>query len=141
MYKRLAQFEAIIATYHGATKAATAMAGVPPQPFVSIAAAGAYIANGLARVTAIENQKFALGGVVGDVNRSRQPDNVMVGGGEFVMPAQQTAQNIDLLRDIRNNTANTSRGGDVHNYYGLSTEQVIEVQRNNERRNRRGTLI
>ena len=142
--KALATIQAIINTSVAIGKTAATLGYPASIPFIALAAA-----NGAAQVAMIQKQKFQTGGLVGsELTRSRQTDNVnaLVGKGEYIMPAPQTSQNIELLESIRNNTANTasgiSSGGKViNNFYGLSTEQVINIQKDNSRRSITGTKI
>ena len=65
IWKRAAQVQAIVDTYAGATAAFKALAGIPiVGPGLGFAAAAAAVAAGLARVSMIEKQTFAFGGVV-----------------------------------------------------------------------------
>jgi hypothetical protein len=87
---------------------------------------------------------FELGGLVGGLSRRRGADGSgRVGAGEFVTNAQSTAQNLDLLRSINNNTANMrgAGGGNTYIFNGATTEQVVQIQKNTERRSITGNLI
>jgi len=64
--KRIAQAGAVIDTFASANAAYRSVVGIPViGPGLAIAAAGAAIVSGLANVAKIEQQSFALGGVVG----------------------------------------------------------------------------
>lgn len=68
------------------------------------------IAAGI-QVATIQAQNFETGGLHGDLSRGRgRDDYYMVGNGEYIMPAPQTAANYEALEAIRTNTANTAAG-------------------------------
>ncbi len=115
--------------------------GIPEWFFVA--------AQGAAEIAMIQAQKFQRG-YLGEVDRSRRPDNInaVIGRNEAVIPGPQYAMHEEDIKAIVSNTANTAagmrglRGGSiVHQYYGLSAEQVISVQRDAERRKYAGSLI
>lgn len=115
--------------------------GIPEWFFVA--------AQGAAEIAMIEAQKFQRG-YLGEVDRSRRPDsiNAVIGRNEAVIPGPQYAMHEEDIKAIVSNTANTAagmrglKGGTViHQYYGLSAEQVISVQRDSERRKYTGSLI
>lgn len=112
-------------------------------------AMAAAIAEGMATVAVIQAQNFATGRI-GNSKRGRQADNIIaaVGEGETIIPAQQSTVHEETLRAIANNTANTARGmrtmgnaGVINNFYGISTEQVLNVMTMAERKNRVGQKI
>jgi len=109
-------------------------------------AVGAAILTGLTQVAVIEAQHFQMG-VLGTKKRSRQRDdiNAVLGAGETVVPAPQSAANEDALRAIINNTSNTRAGvgggGMVNNFYGASTEQILNVITQSKRTNSIGMKI
>jgi len=78
--KRFAQIQATIDTYAAAN---TALKAYPP-PFGAIAMA-AVIAQGIANVAQIENQKFQTGGMVGGRRHSEGGTIIEAERGEFVM--------------------------------------------------------
>lgn len=119
-----------------------------PFPFNWVEA-GLIGATGGVQIAAINAQHFQRG-FLGEASRGRAADNMnaMIGRNEAVVPGPQYAMHEDDVRAIVNNTANTAagmralRGGTVvHQYYGLSAEQVIAVQRDSERRKVTGRLI
>lgn len=119
-----------------------------PPPFNWVEA-GLIGATGLTQIATIQAQKFQRG-FLGDPEGGRSVDNIsaMIGKNEAVIPGPQYAMHQEDIRAIVNNTANTAagmralRGGSVvHQYYGLSSEQVIAVQRDAERRKYTGRLI
>lgn len=66
--KAAAITQTVLSTYEGAQKAYSALAGIPiVGPALGIAAAGAAIAAGAARVSAIRSQSFGGGGSVSNV--------------------------------------------------------------------------
>ena len=111
----------------------------------------AAIAEGMMAVAVIQEQNFATGRI-GESKRGRQADNIIaaVGEGETIIPAQQSTVHEETLRAISNNTANTAAGmkkigsgggGVTNNFYGASTEQILNVIAMSERKNRVGQKI
>ncbi len=77
--KAAAITQTVLSTYEGAQKAYSALAGIPiVGPALGIAAAGAAIAAGAARVSAIRSQSFGGGGSVSNVGGG---GGVSAGGG------------------------------------------------------------
>ena len=110
---------------------------------------GAAIAAGLAQVVTIQSQNFQTGRI-GDSRRGRQADDIaaMIGQGETIIPAPQSAAHEDTLRAIMNNTANTSAGvrsmsggGDTIQIFGASNEQILQVINAKERKRSTGLRI
>jgi len=140
--KTAATVDALINTGVSITKTAAELGYPLAIPFIAMAAA-----QGAAQVAMIQKQEYEMGGLVGSKSRRRQQDsiNAVLGDGEYVMPAPQTARNFEELEAIRNNTAEIARGSlggtRVYNFNGLSTEQVIQIQKDNERRSVTGNLI
>ena len=118
----------------------------PGGAITRILAMGAGIAAGLAEVATIQSQHFQTG-IIGDVKRGRQADSIpaLIGAGETVISAPQTAAHEDTLRAIQNNTANTAAGmrggGDTINIYGASNEEILNVINAKERQNLTGLKI
>lgn len=115
-----------------------------PPPFNWIEA-GLIAAAGGIQISAIQAQHFQRG-YLGEVDRARRADSrpAMIGNNEAVIPAPQYAANEELVKAIVNGTANNRAmrgGGTVMNFYGLSSEQVIAIQRDSERRKNKGRLI
>jgi hypothetical protein len=115
-----------------------------PFPFNWVEA-GLVGAAGGVQIAAINAQHFQRG-YLGEVDRGSRADNMqaMIGRNEAVIPAPQYAANEDLVKAIVNGTSNNRamRGGStIMNFYGLSSEQVIAVQRDAERRKYTGRLI
>ncbi len=114
--------------------------GIPELIFVA--------AQGALQIATIQAQKFATG-FLGETDRIRRGDtiNARIGKNEAVIPAQQYAMHEEDVRAIVNNTANTAaglrsmRGGTTIQVFGLSTEQVSTVIKDNERRQYTGKLI
>lgn len=138
--------EAIIDAIRIGTSAAAAEPGGVAIKILTMIAG---IAAGMAQVAVIQSQHFALGRI-GDSKRSRQSDNIMamLGAGETVISAPQTAMHQETLQAIQNNTANTARGmsqmgrgGIVNNFYGISTEQALQIQVDSKRKNSVGLRI
>lgn len=112
-------------------------------------AMGGAIAAGAVNVAKIQDQHFETGKIgIGGIEYSRQKDAIYskIGRGESVISAPATAMHEDTLREINNNTANTARGisrmsgggGQVNNFYGVSTEEMLSVRVDTSRRNRVG---
>ena len=77
--KAAAITQTVLSTYEGAQKAYSALAGIPViGPALGVAAAGAAIAAGAARVSAIRSQSFGGGGSVSNVGGG---GGVSAGGG------------------------------------------------------------
>ncbi len=99
--KAVAISEATVSMYLGATKAYTAMAGIPIiGPALATAAQGMAIVGGLANIKAISKQKFAKGGAV------TSPTLAMIGEAgeeEFVAPKQQFTEWANNTLGIENN--------------------------------------
>jgi hypothetical protein len=88
-YKAAAIAQATISTYEGASKAASALAGIPiVGPALAAAAAGVFIAGGLARVAAIVGTPLATGidTVPGTGTRDNFP--ALLQPGERVVPTE-----------------------------------------------------
>ncbi len=144
-FARIQQVIAVAEAWINVYKAAT---GVFSETFGGVItrslAMGAAIFEGAATVGLIEAQRLQTGEVgIGGVQRSRQKDNMfaLVGQGESVIGAPQTAQHKDTLEAINNNTANTARGigrmsqgQTVNNFFGISTDQLLEIQVQQKRR-------
>ena len=140
--------EAIVNVYKAATQVySTEWGGV----FIKSMAMAAAIAEGMMAVAVIQEQNFATGRI-GESKRGRQADNIIaaVGEGETIIPAQQSTVHEETLRAISNNTANTAAGmkkigsgggGVTNNFYGASTEQILNVIAMSERKNRVGQKI
>jgi len=140
--------EAIVNVYKAATEVfSTEWGGV----FIKSMAMAAAIAEGMMAVAVIQEQNFATGRI-GESKRGRQADNIIaaVGEGETIIPAQQSTVHEETLRAISNNTANTAAGmkkigsgggGVTNNFYGASTEQILNVIAMSERKNRVGQKI
>jgi hypothetical protein len=117
--------------------------GAPFYKWIDFAAV---LAAGSLQIATVQAQNFATGKKPGD-QRGRLLDDIpaMIGRNEAVIPAAQTAAHRDEIEGIINNTANTvagrNRGTSVMNFFGLSTEQVTAVIRNNDRKRRTGSLI
>lgn len=86
--KAAAISQTVLSTYEGAQKAYSSLAGIPVVgPALGIAAAGAAIAAGVARVQSIRSQKFGSGASTptgsntGQINAGSQPVNPSGGGG------------------------------------------------------------
>jgi hypothetical protein len=136
-FARIQQGIAIAEAIVNVGKAATGtFADTPGGVFTRVLAMAAAIATGMAQVATIEAQQFQTGRI-GKKKRSRQGDsiNAMIGEGETIVPAPQSAAHDEELRAIVNNTANTAAGMRkmqgatiINNYYGLSTEQVLQAQ-------------
>lgn len=99
-----------------------------------MAAAIAIGAAETAKLAAITFQNGEVG--IGGIQNSRQRDDTfaMIGQGESVIPAPQTAAHEEELRAISNNTANTARGiqamgkQNITNVFnGVSTEQMLSA--------------
>lgn len=118
-------------------------ADAPGGPITRGLAVAAALAMGMAQVAAIQAQEFQTGGIgIGGISRSRQRDTIpaMIGGGESVISAPQTAQHQETLQAIQNNTANTanglrSMGAITNNFFGVSTEQILSVSIDVKRQN------
>jgi hypothetical protein len=113
-------------------------------------AMAAAIAIGAAETVKMAAITFETGQVgIGGIEQSRQKDNTLslIGRGESVIGAPQTAMHEDELRAINNNTANTARGINsmkssvTNNFFGLSTEQVLQATIAIDRRNLKGRKI
>jgi len=147
-FARVQQALAIGETIMNISKAVMKSHATLPTPFNWIEA-GLIAATGALQVATIQSQHFQRG-FVGEASRGRARDsmNAVIAPDEAVVPGPQFAANEDAVRAIVNNTANTAagmralKGGSVvHQYYGLSSEQVIAVQRDAERRAYTGRLI
>jgi len=123
--------------------AAGAFADTPGPIWTRSLAMAAAFAQGALTVAQIEAQNFQTGMIgIDGIKRSRQKDTIPIniGGGESVISAPQTAMHEDTLRAIQNNTANTARGLNrtnssiINNFYGVSSEQMLEAQINTGRR-------
>lgn len=123
--KAAAITQTIISTYEGAQKAYTSLAGIPiVGPALGVAAAGAAIAGGMARVAAIKSQGGrAQGGPVQSngmyrVNETGKPEIFNAANGrQYMMPNSRG--------EVVSNKDATSSGGsstapvvNVHNYSG-----------------------
>ncbi len=150
VYARVQQGIAIAEATVNAIKMGTgAGADTPGGAITRGLAMAAAIAAGMVEVATIEAQNFQTGRI-GKRQTSRQSDDIlaMVGQGETIIPAPQSAQHEDTLRAIANNTANTaagigSTGGGVvtNQFYGVSTEQVLQVISQSNRRHNVGVKL
>jgi len=134
--------EAIASTAKGVV---TSLSGPPIYKWVEAAAVAA---AGAAQIAVISAQKFQTGRI-GDFTRSRQNDTIpaILGRGESVISAPQTAMHRDLLQSIQNNTANTAsglrgiKGQTTMIFNNPSNDVVTEIVKSNQRLNRTGTLL
>lgn len=97
LYKAAAITQTIIDTYKGATAAYSAFAGIPiVGPALGAAAAGAAIAAGMARVSAIRSAREQGGnlapGQVSTIAERGKPEVIMPAGASRVRTAQQMRQ-------------------------------------------------
>jgi TP901 family phage tail tape measure protein len=148
-FARVQQGVAVAEATMNAFKAgAGAAADTPGGPIIRGIASGLAIAQGLVTVGLIQAQNFQTGRI-GEKSRTRNVDNIpaLLGRGETVISAPQSAANEDLLRAIQNNTANTAQGvaqtggHTTINIVGASTEQVLNVITQSERTNSTGLII
>lgn len=93
--KAAAISQTVLSTYEGAQKAYSSLAGIPVVgPALGVAAAGAAIAAGVARVQSIRSQSFGggastpTGSNTGQVNAGSQPVSGSSGGGGASSPGQ-----------------------------------------------------
>ncbi len=104
VWKRLAQIQAIVDTYSGATAAYKSMAGIPyVGPVLGAIAAAAAIAAGLANVAEINKQKFATGGFVKGKSHAQGGELIEVEGGEHVTRKSRVAALGRRIFDFLNN--------------------------------------
>jgi hypothetical protein len=108
-------------------------------PFIKWVDVAATIAAGAIQIATIEAQNFANGrGLVDMLSNGRNADtiNARIGKGEYIMPADKTAQNIDDLEAMRKGVG-TRAGGQVitQNFYSVPLETMIQVQRDMQRKN------
>jgi hypothetical protein len=139
-FARMEQTIAVAEAIINVTKAATGTFADTPGGI--ILRSGAMIAAGLEgamQVAIIEAQNFATGrGLIDILSRGRNSDNIQarVGRGEYIMPADKTAENIDELEAMRKGTTGTrSTGTVIQNFYSVPLETVIQCQRDATRKN------
>ncbi len=146
-FARLQQGIAIAeATINAFKMGVGAGADAPGGPVTRALAVAAALATGFAQVAAIQATNFQTGRI-GEVTRGRQADTIQatIGRGETIISAPQTQAHEEDLRAIQNNTANT-RGGALgggattNNFYGMSTETVLQVIDDSRRRDEVGSF-
>lgn len=114
---------AVVTTYEGATKAYSAMAGIPiVGPALGAAAAAAAIAAGMANVQAISSQKFGGGGggrlTVGGA-----------GGYAGVAASPIVTQPVATTRTEPSNTVNVTIVGNVVDHDKFAREVIPSIQK------------
>jgi hypothetical protein len=133
----IAVAQAIVATYEAGTKALAAKSSL--GVIAGIIEMGIAISAGLIQVATIQAQNFSTGrGLVDILSNGRNADTIpaRIGKGEYIMPADKTAQNIDQLEDMRKGTV--TRGNNTvitQNFYSVPLETMIQVQRDMQRKN------
>lgn len=106
----------LIATYEGATKAASAVANVPIiGPGLAVAVAASFVAAGLENVAKIEGVSFAQGGLVTGGTPGLDSVPAMLTPGELVVPNEN-------FQDVVNSYA-SSQGGS-NGQQNLTTVQL-----------------
>jgi hypothetical protein len=108
-------------------------------PFIKWLDVAATIAAGAIQIATIEAQNFANGrGLVDMLSNGRNADtvNARLGKGEYVMPADKTAANIDELEAMRKGVGTQASGQQItQNFYSVPLESMIQVQRDIQRKN------
>lgn len=155
---KLAVFNQTISFFQAMSNAIAAAAGAsrdtPGGAFTRIASAmsvmaeigalaGTISALNMPEVPSFQN------GRIGNRRRSRGNDSFMrIDRGEAIISAPQAAMHEDTLQAIADNTANTASGlnrmgsgGIVNNYYGVTTEQMLQAQTSIDRRRLTGRRI
>jgi hypothetical protein len=133
----IAVTEGIIAVSKIWLKGAAESALPPPLNIIEAIAEAATAAT---QVAIIQAQNFQTGRI-GDPKYARQSDTIaaMVGKGESIISAPQSAMHQEELKNIQNNVVNTransvSSGREiVQNFYGLTSEQFLQAQIRAER--------
>jgi hypothetical protein len=115
------------------------MSETPGPIWVRILAGVAAAAAGAIEVATIEAENFANGrGLVDMLSNGRNADtvNARLGKGEYVMPADKTAENINELEAMRKGVGTRATGQQiVQNFYSVPLESMIQVQRDIQRKN------
>ena len=107
--KAFAIAETTIATYEGAQKAFTALAGIPyVGPFLGAAAAGVAVVAGLARVANIASQNPGGGAFHGGSNFVPKEQSYLLDRGERVLSPRQNEDLTSYLRDRQSSGGNRS---------------------------------
>jgi hypothetical protein len=136
MEQGIALSQAIVNT----AKAVTGSWSDTPGPiWVRVLAGIAAAAAGAIEIATIEAQNFANGrGLVDMLSNGRNADtiNARIGKGEYIMPADKTAQNIDDLEAMRKGVGTRASGQVItQNFYSVPLETMIQVQRDMQRKN------
>ena len=137
MFARAEQLIIIAQTISNVAKGvASSLTGPPFIKWLDVAAT---IAAGAIQIATIEEQNFANGrGLVDMLSNGRNADtvNARLGKGEYVMPADKTAENINELEAMRKGVGTRATGQQiVQNFYSVPLESMIQVQRDIQRKN------
>ena len=137
MFARAEQLIIIAQTISNVAKGvASSLTGPPFIKWLDVAAT---IAAGAIQIATIEAQNFANGrGLVDMLSNGRNADtvNARLGKGEYVMPADKTAENINELEAMRKGVGTRATGQQiVQNFYSVPLESMIQVQRDIQRKN------
>lgn len=124
--KRASQAAAIIATYEGATKAFTSLAGIPyVGPILGAIAAAAAIAAGLINVREIENTPMPSaysGGYVKNRGGAGMPVNVADGTDELMVPLD----NKEAMDKLKSGLGNGG-GQEIHTHVYIGGSKLDTV--------------
>lgn len=139
LYKAAAITQTIIDTYKGATAAYSAFAGIPiVGPALGAAAAGAAIAAGLARVSAIRSAREQGGnlapGQVSTIAERGKPEVIMPAGASRVRTAQQ-------MRQIMGENSGGSGGDSNIVIVNQTTGRIDSVQQDRDDEGRLRVII
>jgi hypothetical protein len=137
MFARAEQIIIIAQTISNVAKGVSSSLTGPP--FIKWLDVAATIAAGAVQIATIEAQNFANGrGLVDMLSNGRNADtvNARLGKGEYVMPADKTAANIDELEAMRKGVGTRAGGQQItQNFYSVPLESMIQVQRDIQRKN------
>lgn len=131
IWKRGAQFQALVDTYAAANAAYKAMAGIPIiGPGLGAAAAAAAATAGLVNVAQIEKQTFAFGGRVQPVPAQDTVPALLTPGEQIATPAAARlyGSEIDRMNQIAEGGDTAVGGGStVVNVYTLSGKAFLDT--------------
>ena len=136
--------------YAASTIAASAESGAEQSGWIGALLAGVAAAAEMAVFIAMAASEpvpsaptFQTGLDPASFSRGRDSFMGMINPREAIIPEPQSAMHREEITSIINNTANTKMGGSnkqapvVYNFYGVSTDTVLQAQTQNQRLNRK----
>ncbi len=148
-FARVQQAVAIAQATSNVIQAATAVYATEFGGIITKSLAmGAALVQGYAQVSKLQAQHFQAGRKPREQGTNRDEIIGVFNERESIIPAPQTDMHRDEINSIIDNTANTVAGRSggrgatvVNNFYGVSTEQMLQAKKETDRYNLQGMRI